>query len=170
MIVIFLMAGCNSNDNSAERSPLNGYWITDVCEHVEWNSDMPAYMPSNEMWVKGIYEFKYGGQIRQFLQYYPDSSCTGDIELYEPTLEPNKYPTFADLGEETLEEGIQGGRILIDFPMIPNVLLGSVEGFYTINSGSLCFSQNLHFNAMSWGISEVGDTNIDFEQCLTWVD
>jgi hypothetical protein len=170
MIVAFLMIGCNSNENSGELSPLNGYWVTDACESVDWNNDMPAYTDSNETWVKGIYEFRYGGQIRQFIQFYPDSSCTGDIELYEPTVEPGKSPTFVDLGEETLEEGIQGGRIAIDFPMMPDVLLDSIEGFYTINSGSLCFSRNLHFSAMSWGITEWEETNIDFEKCLTWID
>ncbi len=50
---------------------------------------------------------------------------------------------------------------------IPTEEPKAVEGFYTENNGSLCFSDNLNFNAFSWSSSQAEYTTIDFEKCLT---
>ncbi len=59
----------------------------------------------------------------------------------------------------TLEEGIEGGKITVNFNAEEQIMV--VEGFYTINNDSLCFSDNLNFEPYIVSTSEAEYTTID---------
>ncbi len=154
-LLIFGIAGCQSEHTNKELSSLSGKWITDACEQLE----------PNDEWGKGIFDFNSLGEIIMSFRSFADSSCSGEFVLIEQPQELDEPQlTFNDIGVEILEEGIEGGRIEITIPASVPVI---VQGFYTINGSSVCFSDNLNFDVLSWSSSEAEYTTIDFEKCLS---
>ena len=179
MTVIFvlgLMAGCGGGDSNINSSPLVGVWITEMCEQaINDNIEITA-------WVKGLFEFTTQGTVTVGnVSYsdqgiiklghiaYSDSNCViststqtpSDVRIGQPIL-------YQDLGEEVLQEGILGSRLTIGLTTPESIQ--SVTGFYTLNNGSLCFSDNVTFEPFSSGVSPTGSSAIDYENCLTKVD
>lgn len=159
---ILLIIGCTNNDESfpnQENSSLVGEWLTDECSQVT----TPVGGLLNE-WRKGIYVFSSEGTVIAKYREYSDSTCSGNYILLSV---PNNEPAmeYNDLGEETLQEGIQGNRIRINFTFENQT--GVIEGFFLISDGSLCFSSNINLNPDSIALSGVENTAIDFEKCLT---
>jgi hypothetical protein len=157
-IIGLLATGCNDN-NDTNSSPLLGVWVTESCEQASDDNGMFV-----NLWLKGLYEFTKYGTIREGYEEYTDSGC----EILNDTVEPyeDTVPiTYTDQGQVVLQEGINGDALLIE--MGEGTELVSVDGFYTINSGSLCFSDAFTFEATVFGITQSGEEAIDFEHCLT---
>ncbi len=154
-LLFFGVAGCQGEHKNQELSPLAGKWITDACDQFE-----PA-----AKWGKGIFDFNSFGQIIMGFRSFDDSSCSGEfVSVEQPQVSVEIQLTFNDIGEEILDEGIEGGRVEITIPAPEPII---IQGFYTINGSSLCFSDNLNFGVLSWSTSEAEFTSIDFEKCLS---
>lgn len=160
-LLMMSILGCRHDGSSQESSSLLGKWITDSCEQ---NDITGLGGNTTTIWVKGIYEFLSNGQIIVSFRDYDDSSCSGEFTLVEPIAESGQFLAFNDLGKETLEDGVEGGRVEITIPTEESI---TVVGFYAQNNGSLCFSDNLNFDAFSWSSSGAEYTSIDYEKCLT---
>lgn len=159
---ILLIAGCENNNESPANqanSNLVGEWLTDACNQQT--------NPSGDVideWWKGIYVFSSEGTIVSKHRRYLDSTCNGSyLLLFAPNFEP--VIEYRDLGEETLQEGMQGNRIRVNFTFENQT--GAIEGFYFMSNDSLCFSSNINLNADSIALSGVENTTIDYEKCLT---
>jgi hypothetical protein len=158
VIVALLTTGCNS-DNNTNSSPLLGIWITESCAQASDSNGMPV-----NVWVKALYEFTTFGTIRVGREVYTDSNCVTLSDTVDPA--ESQIPIrYADQGQVLLQEGITGGNLLIE--MNDGAQLLSVEAFYTINNGALCFSDAFTFEATVFGISQSGTDAIDFNNCLT---
>ena len=173
LVILFLVAttGCGGGDNSISSSTIVGTWITERCEQ---DTDRNGVLLNT--WSKGLYEFtpqttvilervafEDHGAINFGRVTYSDSNCEvitdiqARIALEQPVL-------YQDLGEVILQEGILGHEFIVVFTMPDS--FRSVDGFYTLNNGSLCFSDvflsvfhaNLTFPTES--------TAIDFDNCL----
>jgi hypothetical protein len=157
-IIGLLATGCNGN-NDTNSSPLLGVWVTESCEQASDSNGMFV-----NFWLKGLYEFTEHGTLLKGYEEYTDSSC----EIPHDTVEPHEDTipiTYTDQGQVVLQEGINGGELVIE--MGEGTGLVSVDGFYTINSGSLCFSDAFTFEATEFGITQSGADAIDFDHCLT---
>ncbi|MEJ2609380.1 MAG: hypothetical protein P8179_04640 [Candidatus Thiodiazotropha sp.] len=156
-LLFFVISGCNQDDDS-EKSPLLGVWVTDACEQAFDESDEPV-----NTWMKGLYTFTNYGTIQKRFKTYSDSNCT---TLSTPSsLEEAEIPiTYFDQGKKLLKEGINGGGLLIEMGAGEEFL--SIDAFYTIKNGTLCFSDAFTFEALQFGITETGTDDIDFENCL----
>ncbi len=152
-----LVSACNSDDEKNE-SPLLGLWITESCEQATDSSDMPV-----NTWLKGLFEFTRGGVILLGHEYYSDSNCIQLTERKEP-MEAEVPILYTDYGQTILEEGISGNGLAIE--MGEGVQHFAVDAYYTINNGSLCFSDAFTFEAAVFGISQTGSDSIDFNHCL----
>ena len=153
------ITGCdNDSDSDNRQSPLSGTWTTVSCEQASDNEQTPV-----NIWYKGLYEFTLYGTIRLGSRQYSDSNCS----IITDTTLPDEMEipiTYQNQGPRLLEEGIDGGGLLIE--MGAGEQITSVEAFYTINDGTLCFSDAFTFEALMFGISEAGSTAIDFDHCL----
>jgi hypothetical protein len=119
-----LVVGCGNSDSNSS-SPLPGLWITEACDQASDSNGSPVMV-----WIKSIYEFTSLGTIRIGLEEYTDSSCQVSGNVIEPT-ESQALITYIDQGEVLLQEGIEGGSLLID--MSTDMQSMSMDAFYTIN-------------------------------------
>ena len=156
VLSILILSGCDNDDNN---SPLLGIWQTEVCEQTTDSNNQPL-----DSWVKGIYEFTVQGTIRLGHYLYTDSNCSLLSISHEPTELPDPV-TFQDKGQQLLQEGINGGSLYIEMPN-PNQMQ-TFDGFYTINNGSLCFSEAFIFEASTFAVVPYGLVDINFNNCLT---
>jgi hypothetical protein len=154
---VLLVVGCDDNDSDS-RSPLLGTWITEACEQAYDSNGLPV-----NIWIKSIYEFTSLGAIRIGLEEHTDPSCQKSSNVLEPT-ENLTLISYIDQGEVLLQEGISGGSLYIDMSNATESL--SIDSFYTINDGTLCFSGAFTFGALTFGITQTGTDAIDFENCL----
>lgn len=159
------ISGCKLVDSDeAGSSPLVGTWETNACAQMEGPEGAPI-----ELWAKGLWSFYRSGALALRLDQYADPACTSPKRLVEDFEEPAQTPfSYVDFGEETLGDGLRGGRVLI--MMDYDGTSFDAEGFYTINAGLLCFSHNLNFEPLGFLSSEAESTDIDFEKCLTKID
>jgi len=160
-ILFVVIPGCGGGgaDDAQSTSPLIGTWVTESCEQASDSNDMLL-----NTWAKGLYEFTNQGTIRIGNEQYSDSNCTvpGSTQAPSDTAIPIIYK---DNGSQLLQEGINGAGLLIEVGTGSQV--SSVDAFYTINNNSLCFSDAFTFEALTFGISEIGASSIDFGSCLS---
>ena len=161
LLSIFL-SGCHHDNSDNDKSVLLGNWITEACEQSV-NSDGGLI----NQWAQGIYLFQSNGDIEMSFRSFSDSSCSGEYEPIQRTVVTNFSLTFIDNGKVTLEEGIEGGSISVTFDFEEQNMV--TEGFYTINSELLCFSDNLNFDPNGISTSEAEYSSIDFEKCMSKV-
>ncbi len=157
-----LIAGCETNNGShpnQTNSTLIGEWLTDACQQT---TNLSGEFLND--WWKGVYIFSSEGTVVTKYRVFSNSNCSGNYSLLSV---PNNEPAleYSDLGEETLQEGMQGNRIRVNFTVENKT--GVVEGFYLISNNALCFSSNIILSADSITLSGAGNTTIDFEKCLT---
>ncbi len=160
LVLINLLFGCQHNESKDEVSPLVGQWLTDACTQV---SDLEGN-PINQ-WAKGIYRFQSSGEIFISSRLFSDSSCSGLFEIIEPA-NSKLLLTYDDLGIVTLEEGIEGGKIRVNFNDDEEIIV-IVDGFYHVDGMALCFSDNLNLEPNIVSTSEAEFATIDFEKCLS---
>ena len=155
LVTLLLVAiiGCQHSDSDQELSPLVGQWITESCDQV-----------SNH-WTKAIYEFTAQGTIRLGNELYSDSNCIVLVTALPPEESIAVPMTYQDHGPRLLQEGIDGRSISIQ--MGKNDQIASADAFYTINNGSLCFSDSITLEAVTFGVAQSGGDAIDFDNCLT---
>lgn len=149
-----MLSACSSGSDPS----LIGTWFTNACEQA---TDQLG--PHEGLWGKGKYTFTENSAITTSVQLYNDSNCSETGILIQPD---NPGPTLTYISSETitLQEGIDGHEFDIIFPLDAGP--STTEGFYTINEGSLCFSDNINFNVYSVNTSSGSSTSIDFEKCL----
>jgi hypothetical protein len=158
LLTLFIIS-CG-NDNDSDTSPLlGGIWATESCGQAEDSNGAPV-----DRWAIGLYKFTIGGTIQSGHRFYSDSDCTQLIETQSPS-DLDVPVTYEDTGEQRLQEGIDGRGLTINFGQADDFI--TVDGFYTINEGSLCFSDAFTFEPTRFGVSEAGTDEIDFEHCLT---
>lgn len=161
LLAVTLLGACNHNESGAPSSPLIGEWITTACEQAVDGSDNPI-----DLWMRGIFMFEEGGVIVYSYEEHEDSSCTGTATIVTPDV-IGETGTFEELRSVLLEEGINGTVIRFTSPVDPDTGDAfSVDAFYTINSGTLCFSRGARFVPSGYQISMAGASAIDFENCL----
>lgn len=156
-IILTMLSGCGGGDSN-NTSPLIGIWITESCEQASDNNGT-----LQNIWLKGLFEFTNQGKILIGNEIYSDSNCitqTNNTPLTEVI-----PVTYQDHGSQTLQEGIEGGGLLIETGTGNQIL--SIDAFYTINNNSLCFSDVFTFEALGFGASEARTIAIDFDNCLT---
>ena len=158
MLVISLsLTACKGSSENNESSPIIGSWATQACAQLTDNNGAPI-----NVWVKGYYDFTVNGSISFYREGYTDSNCTTEHQNFIPG--SFSVVTFKDNGATTLQEGIQGHKIFINFMHLsPNV---SSNGFYTINNNTLCFSDTFVLEANRFGINQPDISDIDFNNCL----
>jgi hypothetical protein len=159
IIALLFTLSTISCSNDDERSPLLGTWITEACAQASDIDGTPI-----ERWVRGLYKFNFYGDIEIGHNSYSDSDCTHLIDNNSPS-DLDTPLIFVDNGDRTLLEGISGRALSISFGEGEELILN--DGFYTINSGSLCFSEVFIFEPVTFDVSKTGDKQIDFERCLT---
>ena len=169
-----MLSGCGG-DNDSSQSVLVAVWMTKTCEQATDNNGA-----LRDIWGKGLYEFtttevitvdqvtySTHGTIRLGRLMYADSNCVNATDTNVPAeIEPPVL--YADGGQELLQEGIPGNKLIISLTA-PNSIQ-SVSGFYTLDTDSLCFSENLTFEPFVFKLSPTGPINIDFENCLVKAD
>jgi hypothetical protein len=153
----FLLIGCGSSDHN--QSALAGRWVTTSCEQP---SDISG--TSAEVWIKSIYEFTSEGAVLNGYYRYSDSNCENLSSSTPPAAFPKYLVTYVDKSPQTLQEGIEGNALMLKVDMVDDSF--SVDAFYTINAGVLCFSDAFDFGALSFGFSDMGTDAIDFTHCL----
>ena len=158
-VILTILSGCGGGtDETQPASPLIGVWITESCEQA---SDSNGTLVN--IWLKALYEFTTQGEILIGREEYSDSNCVTHNNTVEPTT-LNTSVTYQDRGTKLLQEGIDGGGLLIE--MGTGNQFVSVDAFYTINNSLLCFSDAFAFEALGFGVSESGTDAIDFNNCL----
>lgn len=158
-LTTLLIGGCENSNNDSSNSPLLGVWVTESCEQASDNTGAPV-----NVWLKSLYEFTDQGSIRVGREEYTESNCSTASNLVEPS-EGQVPIKYTDQGQVLLQEGINGGSLFIE--MGEGAQLVSLDAFYSINNGSLCFSDAFTFEALTFGISQSGTDAIDFSNCLT---
>ena len=153
-----VLSGCGGGDSDPFTSPLLGVWITELCEQAIDNNGVPV-----DSWVRGLYEFTVQGTIRRGSEVYSDANCVTLVSTTAPSDLTVPF-TYKDNGPELLQEGINGAALFVEFGSGDQV--ASVNGFYTINNGSLCFSEAFTFGVSTIGVSESGSLSINFNNCL----
>ena len=157
-ILASIVSGCGGGGNNTQTtSPLIGVWATQACTQLTDSDGMPV-----NIWVKGNYEFKSDGNIIFEPKGYTDSNCTtATANFISGSL---AVVTFQDQGSTTLQEGISGYKLYINYTHP----LGDADanGFYTINNDSLCFSQSFVLEPNNFGIALPEISDIDFNKCL----
>lgn len=164
VLISVITIGCQHDNSNEATSPLMGAWLTNACELNEIPESSALKDSPLPFWGKGLYVFHVDGHISHDILAFEDSSCSGESRLLKTQVENEDLLLFSDLGQEILEEGVEGGRIMITINLDEP---GTIEGFYTINSGSLCFSDRLNFHAFFWLGREIESKAIDFENCLS---
>ena len=154
IFLLILMSSCDSNNNNTQ---LIGEWSTESCEQA--GSPLGSY---EGLWARGNYEFEITNTIKTSYRFYTDSSCTIGEIVFNPENTGPSLP-YVDLGEVTLQEGIQGHQFNLIYQ---TDVVHTFEGFYTITNSRLCFSDNINFDPFSINSSEGETTSIDFEKCL----
>lgn len=155
-LCVFLLIGCESSNTN---SSLPGVWQTESCQQATDSNGQPV-----NIWAKGIYDFTSQGTIRIGHKSYTDSNCS----LLSTSQEPTEFPvtvTFQDKGQLILQEGINGSSLYIE--MHTPGQMQSFDGFYTINSGSLCFSEAFRFEVFTFAVVPFDVVDINFNNCLT---
>ena len=156
--LFLLLIGCNGSSN---KSPLLGSWVTESCKQSTNSSGEPQ-----DIWLRGLYQFTTKGKILYDTDKYEDSDCIS-LKNNIITSENTINFTYQDSGAVVLQEGIDGGELLIEMnPEGPILEPISVKGFYTINNGTLCLSDAFTFEANRFGVSELSSDDIDFNNCL----
>jgi len=157
LFIFTTLVSCSSSDNN--DSNIIGTWQTGACEQ---SSDSQGNLINT--WSKGIYQFTESGTLKFRPEPYLDSGC---ITLNKAVSLENIEPAavFQNLGNETLQEGISGNRVVISFTD-PSANI-TVEAFYTINNNVLCFSSAYSFEPNRLGIFPSSVPDIDFTKCLT---
>ncbi len=161
LITVSVITGCGDSDNSQQNinSPLLGAWETATCVKDPTTVNM---FSTGQPWAKGTYEFMQNGDIIFTARGYSDSTCTSSaIGL---NLISSLIANFHDFGEVTLEEGISGNKINISIQNWGQP--DSVDGFYTINNNTLCFSYSYIFDATGISVLLEQGPPIDFTTCL----
>ena len=169
-----MLSGCGG-DNDSSQSVLVGVWMTEACDQA---TDSNGALIN--IWGKGLYEFtttetitvdqvtfSSQGTIRLGQLMYSDSNCVTATDTNVPA-EIDPPVLYADGGQELLQEGIPGNKLIISLTA-PNSIQ-RVSGFYTLDTGSLCFSEYFAFEPFSFDVSPMGPTGIDFENCLVKAD
>ena len=152
-----LISGCSSS--GSQNIQLIGKWLTESCEQATDSNGV-----SVDAWFKSEYEFTATGFIFFVPEHYTDAQCITKAQT-QTTVNPDLVVTHTDQGKIILQEGIPGYGITLSFET-PNETI-AVDGFYTINSGVLCFSGIFNFGTLRFGFSEVaGDSAINFDDCL----
>lgn len=157
-LILLLLTGCENNNNG-DQSPLLGAWVTESCDQASDSNGAPI-----DLWVKGLYEFTAQDTIRFGHEGYSDSNCTILVTTSTTPSEVGFSTAYQDLGSQMLQEGVNGGGLLIGVSTGGEYL--PIDGYYIINNNSLCFSDVFTFEALGFGISEVGLSAIDFDHCL----
>ena len=158
-LITLLITGCENSNNNNNNSPLLGVWVTESCVQASDSNGSPI-----NLWLKALYEFTTQGTIRFGLEEYTDSNCVTLSNVVDPA-ESQVPISFTDQGEVLLQEGINGGGLLIE--MGTGAQFVSIDAFYTINSNVLCFSDAFTFEALTFSVSQSGTDAIDFNNCLT---
>lgn len=148
-----------SCNNSPDNSAIIASWVTDDCKQLTDSNSQPV-----NVWAKSTYEFDANGTIYFVSTSYSDSDCitASNAIIQNPIL----VATFSEQGEVTTSQGIEANAITITFSSSPLPVV-TTRGFYKITNNQLCMSESFHFNAGSFGIGQVSDTEIDFSNCLT---
>ena len=155
---LLIVAGCRGTNN--QSSPLVGSWLTDACSQMtESNGDVL------DIWGRGVYQFYANGAVVPRARLYSDSSCSGNFELLSQLDVSNTPFSFEDCGEEALEEGVDGGRLI--FSIVVDGEMNDIEGFYYLNDGVLCLSDNINLEPFAISSSSLELESIDFEKCLS---
>lgn len=159
VVALSILSGCGGGTDEIQPiSPLMGVWITESCDQA---SDSNGTLVN--FWLKALYEFTTQGEILIGREEYSDSNCVTLNNTVSPAT-VNTPITYQDGGAKLLQEGINGGGLLIEIGAGAQLL--SIDAFYTINNNSLCFSDAFTFDALGFGISELGTDAIDFDNCL----
>ncbi|MDH5446841.1 MAG: hypothetical protein OEY52_14925 [Gammaproteobacteria bacterium] len=160
VISLIILSGCGSGDtnNTQPSTPLLGVWVTESCEQISDKNEVPQ-----NIWFKGLYEFTDQGKILLGAEQYSDSNCITHSKTRTPA-EVNVPITYQDHGPQTLQEGINGGGLLIEIGEGDQLI--STDAFYTIQNNSLCFSDAFTFEALKFSNSGPGTEAIDFDNCL----
>lgn len=160
IIIMLLIMGCQLTLSDNIVSPLRGKWLTDTCSQMTGSGAELL-----DAWGKGIYQFYPNGALVPSIERYSDSSCTGASTVIETFYASTTPFSFQDLGEVTLQEGIQGGKIILD---IDDGDAGiRIEGFYTINNDTLCLSDKINLEPFAISSSNAEGDAIDFAKCLS---
>jgi len=155
IIICIYLSACNGDGNDSE---LQGNWITKSCEQAT------ERLGSHEgKYCKGIYAFTSANTLTSSIQFYSGAACDVATDKLEPS-SSGKPITYSDLGVVTLQEGIGGSQLNLILPVQDAPV--TIEGFYTLTSGELCFSDNMNFNVYSFSSSSSETDSIDFEKCL----
>ncbi len=165
-LLLFLMYGC---DKSQNESMLTGTWITERCE-ATCISESPATScsftsGSETIWAKGIYEFTADGDFLTSEKFYSDSDCiTNTITNTSPTY--TSVMRYEENQTIILSSGASARALTVDIILANEIL--SVDTFYTISNGLLCFTDSLILNARSitFDPTDTLADNINFENCL----
>lgn len=152
-VIALVISGCEVEQQNDSPSPLVGTWLTDACEQMADAEGTPV-----EQWARGLYSFYSSGTLVARFNQYGDSGCTTATQLVDDLSEPAASPTsYRDLGEETLENGIAGGGVVIWAETDSTTY--EFQGYYTVNNGSLCFSNKLNFDPLSISSSDAEGTD-----------
>lgn len=151
-LALMSCGGGDSTSNTNTTSELVGIWTTQECKSID------------SIWIKSIYEFTNTGSILLGIEQFSDANCITSIERNDPTASTVTTFVFEDSGSILLEEGIEGGGMKITFTTASTEL--AVSAYYTINNNILCFSEAFTFEAGLFGISESGESAINFSSCL----
>lgn len=162
-LIMLVISGCEVEQQKNSPSPLVGTWLTDACTQMTGDDGTPL-----EHWAQGLYTFYSSGTLAARFNQYADADCITPTLLVEDLSEPaTSAISYQDLGEETLEGGIPGGKIVVRAETDSSTY--EFQGYYAIDNGSLCFSHKLNFDPLSISSLDTEGTDIDFEKCLTRV-
>jgi len=157
--IILLAITLASCENSTENSAIIGSWVTDACEQLTDSNNQPV-----NVWAKSTYTFDTSGSIYFESVSYSDSNCITESNAITTT--SLLVAIFSDQALVTTSQGIEANQISITFSSAPPPVI-TTSGYYKITNNQLCLSQSFYFDAGSFGIGQVDDTDIDFTNCLT---
>jgi len=134
-----------------------GTWKTQACDQSTDINGNPY-----PLWARGVYTFTGDGWMQFYSEYYLDSQCS----LLSTSNPPNDGPSavYIDWGEEIIDEGIPGHRLLLSGGSGSNAV--SSEGFYTISNRRLCFSETFVLEPFQYVINQTRNDLINFNRCL----
>lgn len=154
--VMLLVTACSS-DGSTEDSPLVGTWITEGCEQMSDLNGNPI-----DVWARGLFEFTRDGRLLLGTREYGDGNCQTLVQTRAPA-DQDLDLRFADLGETTLPDGLEGRRLRItQESLLPSL---SREGTYVIMQRQACFSYAFRFSPSGIGFS-ADNADINYLECL----
>jgi len=151
-----ILSACSS-EGDTEDSPLVGTWITEACGQMSDDSGNQL-----DAWSRGLFEFSGDGRLLLGFREYGDSNCQTLTRTQAPA-DQGLDLRFADLGETTLPDGLEGRRLRITEGSFPPSF--SSEGTYLIMQRQACFSYAFRFRPTGIGFSS-DSADINYLDCL----